>query len=38
VKLATIKIRADNPPRVLPIRDGVYIKNRFRAALGHAPI
>ena len=38
LKLATIKIRADNPPRVLPPRDGVYIKNRFRAALGHAPI
>ena len=38
VKLATIKIRAENPPRVLPPRDGVYVKNRFRAALGHAPI
>jgi thiamine pyrophosphate-dependent acetolactate synthase large subunit-like protein len=38
VKLATIKIQAENLPRVLPPRDGVYIKNRFRAALGHAPI
>jgi thiamine pyrophosphate-dependent acetolactate synthase large subunit-like protein len=38
VKLATVKITAENPPRVLPPRDGVYIKNRFRAALGHAPI
>ena len=38
VKLATIKIKADNPPRVLPPRDGHYIKNRFRAALGFAPI
>lgn len=38
VKLATIKIRAENLPRVLPPRDGVYIKNRFRAALGYAPI
>ena len=37
-KLATIKIKAENPPRVLPPRDGVYLKNRFRAALGHAPI
>lgn len=37
-KLATIKIRPENPPRVLPPRDGVFIKNRFRAALGHAPI
>lgn len=38
VKLATIKIQAENLPRVLPPRDGVYVKNRFRAALGHAPI
>ena len=38
LKLATVKIRAENPPRVLPPRDGVYVKNRFRAALGHAPI
>lgn len=38
LKLATVKIKADNPPRVLPPRDGVYVKNRFRAALGHAPI
>ena len=36
--LATIKIRADNPPRVLPPRDGPYIKNRFREALGFSPI
>ena len=38
LKLATIKIKAENLPRVMPPRDGVYIKNRFRAALGHAPI
>jgi thiamine pyrophosphate-dependent acetolactate synthase large subunit-like protein len=38
VKLATIKVKAENPPRVLPPRDGVYVKNRFRAALGHAPL
>ncbi|QUS41289.1 aldehyde dehydrogenase [Tardiphaga alba] len=38
VKLATIKVKAENPPRLLPPRDGVYVKNRFRAALGHAPI
>jgi len=38
LKLATLKIRAENPPRVLPPRDGSYVKNRFRAALGHAPI
>jgi thiamine pyrophosphate-dependent acetolactate synthase large subunit-like protein len=38
LKLATIKIKAENPPRALPPRDGVYVKNRFRAALGLAPI
>lgn len=38
VKLATVKIKAENHPRVLPPRDGSYIKNRFRAALGHSPI
>ncbi|CAI8786026.1 thiamine pyrophosphate-dependent enzyme [Pseudomonas sp. fls2-241-R2A-110] len=38
VKLATIKIKAENPPRVLPPRDGHYVKNRFRAALGFNPI
>jgi len=38
VKLATVKIKAENPPRVLPPRDGHYIKNRFRAALGLQPI
>ena len=31
---AAIKIKAENPPRVLPPRDGVFVKNRFRAALG----
>jgi len=36
--LATIKIRAENLPRVLPPRDGVHVKNRFRMALGHQPI
>ena len=36
--LATIKIGMENPPRVLPPRDGVHVKNRFRAALGHPPI
>ena len=38
VKFATIKIKADNPARVLPPRDGVHIKNRFRAARGFSPI
>lgn len=36
--LAAIKVRPENAPRVLPPRDGVFIKNRFRHALGHAPI
>ncbi|MFT4195922.1 thiamine pyrophosphate-dependent enzyme [Ottowia sp.] len=30
-------IEADEPPRALPPRDGPYIKNRFRAALGLQP-
>ena len=30
-------IDANEPPRVLPPRDGPYIKNRFRAALGLTP-
>ncbi|MGL4494400.1 MAG: thiamine pyrophosphate-dependent enzyme [Beijerinckiaceae bacterium] len=38
LNFATIKIRAENPPRVLPPRDGVHVKNRFRAALGFQPI
>jgi thiamine pyrophosphate-dependent acetolactate synthase large subunit-like protein len=31
---ARIAIRADEPPRVLPSRDGAYLKTRFRRALG----
>ncbi|MBS7811154.1 thiamine pyrophosphate-dependent enzyme [Roseococcus pinisoli] len=34
LSFATVKIAADNPPRALPPRDGVQVKNRFRAALG----
>ncbi|MBV7431658.1 MULTISPECIES: thiamine pyrophosphate-dependent enzyme [unclassified Acidovorax] len=30
-------IEANEPPRSLPPRDGSFIKNRFRAALGLAP-
>ncbi|MDR3523241.1 MAG: thiamine pyrophosphate-dependent enzyme [Acetobacteraceae bacterium] len=37
-RLATIRISAEEPPRVLPPRDGVHVKNRFRAALGFNPI
>jgi thiamine pyrophosphate-dependent acetolactate synthase large subunit-like protein len=35
--LAVIKIAPENPPRVLPPRDGVFVKNRFRMALGFRP-
>jgi thiamine pyrophosphate-dependent acetolactate synthase large subunit-like protein len=31
---ARIAIRADEPPRVLPPRDGVLLKTRFRHAIG----
>jgi phosphonopyruvate decarboxylase len=31
---ARILIAADEPPRVLPMRDGVALKQRFRASLG----
>ncbi|MBN3786617.1 thiamine pyrophosphate-dependent enzyme [Burkholderia sp. Ac-20353] len=34
---AQVHIRADEPPRALPPRDGVHVKNRFRAGLGFAP-
>ncbi len=34
-RLVVIKVAADNPPRSLPSRDAVYIKNRFRAHLGY---
>lgn len=36
-RLFVLKIRAENLPRSLPLRDAVYIKNRFRAHLGLAP-
>jgi hypothetical protein len=35
---AVVKLKAENLPRALPPRGGVYVKNRFRAAPGHAPI
>jgi thiamine pyrophosphate-dependent acetolactate synthase large subunit-like protein len=31
---ARIAIRPDEPPRVLPLRDGVLLKTRFRRAIG----
>ena len=33
-RLYVIKVAAENPPRSLPSRDAVHIKNRFRAHLG----
>lgn len=35
--VAVVSIAAEEPPRALPARDGVYLKNRFRAHLGLAP-
>ena len=32
--LAQILVKADDLPRALPSRDGVYIKNRVRQSLG----
>jgi thiamine pyrophosphate-dependent acetolactate synthase large subunit-like protein len=37
LNLAVVKIKAENLPRALPPRDGVYVKNRFRRALGFQP-
>ena len=34
---ARVLIAADEPPRVLPLRDGVALKERFRAAVGVGP-
>jgi len=33
-RLFVIKVLPENPPRSLPSRDAVYVKNRFRAHLG----
>lgn len=35
---AQAMIQAEEPPRALPSRDGPYIKNRFREALGFRPL
>lgn len=35
-RLFVIKVAAENPPRSMPSRDAVFIKNRFRAHLGIA--
>jgi thiamine pyrophosphate-dependent acetolactate synthase large subunit-like protein len=36
--LFQVMIKADEVPRALPTRDGVYIKNRFREMLGLNPL
>ena len=35
---ANVKIKSQNPPRKLPILDGVELKNRFRKNLGIEPL
>lgn len=35
---ARVLINAERPPRVLPPRDGPFVKNRLRAALGFGPL
>jgi len=37
VGLANVLIQAHEYPKALPARDGVYLKNRFRATLGLEP-
>ncbi|HVF62482.1 MAG TPA: thiamine pyrophosphate-dependent enzyme [Casimicrobiaceae bacterium] len=37
VAFVRVFIEANEPPRALPPRDGAFIKNRFRAALGLEP-
>ncbi len=34
---ARVLIKAEEPPRVLPLRDGVALKDRFRASIGVKP-
>ena len=36
-RFVTVKIRADEPPRVMPSRDGVEIKLRVQKAIGGLP-
>jgi hypothetical protein len=33
-RYVSLRIAPDTPPRALPARDGVFLKNRFRACLG----
>jgi len=36
-RLFVIKLKADSPPRSMPNRDAVFVKNRFRSYLGLGP-
>ncbi len=36
-RLFVLKVAAETVPRSLPVRDAVYLKNRFRGALGLGP-
>ena len=36
-RLLRVRIAPGETPRALPARDGVYLKTRFRGALGYAP-
>lgn len=36
-RFASIRVSAAPQPRALPTRDGVFLKNRFRAYLGYPP-
>ncbi|HKJ50051.1 MAG TPA: thiamine pyrophosphate-dependent enzyme [Gammaproteobacteria bacterium] len=37
VAFARVKVQVNEPPRTFPPRDGSFVKNRFRAALGFDP-
>jgi thiamine pyrophosphate-dependent acetolactate synthase large subunit-like protein len=37
-RLFVVRVKAENAPRSLPIRDAVHLKNRFRAHLGLKPL
>jgi thiamine pyrophosphate-dependent acetolactate synthase large subunit-like protein len=37
-RLFVVRVKAENAPRSLPIRDAVHLKNRFRGHLGLRPL
>jgi thiamine pyrophosphate-dependent acetolactate synthase large subunit-like protein len=37
LNFAVVKVNSEEQGRTIPSRDGVYIKNRFRASLGFSP-